>query len=263
MDFGARNYDAAIGRWFNVDPLADQYVDMSPYNFVENNPLILIDLDGKGVFSALGEVLKGAGNAVLNSAKGLFSKGARSENQQTNQEQNETEYYQLLEPVDVASSPNDWGGDHSGFIRSATDSEHDNAPVLAFLMDLSAFGLNNFYPAGAVDDAADVAQNDNATAQDYVNAAINVVMAGAGGRGKGPKLSKVPKSKVVNNVGGKFTKTKEVRPGNGPGQSRAEYVRYKNSDGKTIRSYKDSYDRANKFQGRKPTTGDPEGRRPK
>src|SRR5690606_17744301 len=42
------------------------------------------------------------------------------------------------------------------------------------------------------------------------------------------KLSKVGKSKTVESIGGKYTKTTEVRPGTGPGQSRAEYIRYKN-----------------------------------
>ena len=72
--------------------------------------------------------------------------------------------------------------------------------------------------------------------------------------------SKVEKSKTTESVGGKFTKTTEVRPGKGSGQSRAEYVRYKNKDGKVIRTHKDSYDRANKFQHRKPLRGGPEGR---
>ena len=62
--------------------------------------------------------------------------------------------------------------------------------------------------------------------------------------------------------GGKSTKTTEVRPGKEPGQSRAEYVRYKNAEGKTIRTYKDTYDRAGKFQHRKPLRGGPEAKAP-
>jgi hypothetical protein len=53
----------------------------------------------------------------------------------------------------------------------------------------------------------------------------------------------------------------EVKPSKiSPGQSRAVYVRIRNSKGKVIRTYKDSYDRANRWQGRKPLRGGPEGR---
>ena len=76
------------------------------------------------------------------------------------------------------------------------------------------------------------------------------------------KLSKVQKSKTTTTVGSKFSKEVEVRPGRDPGQSRAEYVTIKTKDGRTIRTYKDSYDRANKFQHRKPLSGGPEGRPP-
>ncbi len=47
--FGDRYYDSRIGRWLSVDPLADKYAGWSPYNYVMNNPLILIDPDGREV----------------------------------------------------------------------------------------------------------------------------------------------------------------------------------------------------------------------
>ncbi|WP_312555399.1 RHS repeat-associated core domain-containing protein [Empedobacter brevis] len=48
-DYGARNYDPALGRWFNIDPLAEKYYSFSTYNYVLNSPNIAIDPDGMSV----------------------------------------------------------------------------------------------------------------------------------------------------------------------------------------------------------------------
>ena len=44
--FGARYYDARIGRWGQIDPMEDKRISWSPYNYVLDNPLNRTDIDG-------------------------------------------------------------------------------------------------------------------------------------------------------------------------------------------------------------------------
>lgn len=45
-DFGARQYDAALGRWFSPDPLSEEFSSWSPYNAMSDNPINFIDPTG-------------------------------------------------------------------------------------------------------------------------------------------------------------------------------------------------------------------------
>ncbi len=47
--FGARYYDSGLSIWLSVDPMSDKYPSMSPYNYCANNPVILVDPDGRKI----------------------------------------------------------------------------------------------------------------------------------------------------------------------------------------------------------------------
>ena len=49
LSFEFRNYDARIGRWWGIDLLTGKYPGISPYAFVADNPIMLVDPDGREI----------------------------------------------------------------------------------------------------------------------------------------------------------------------------------------------------------------------
>lgn len=57
-DFGARNYDAQLGMWFNVDPMAEKYFSFSPYNYCFNSPVLYHDPSGREAYHFTGDAAR-------------------------------------------------------------------------------------------------------------------------------------------------------------------------------------------------------------
>ena len=81
LDFGSRNYDPELGRWFNMDP-QNQFTSSYLYGF--NNPILHIDPDGELALTAtviIGSIITGAWvgamtTAVTGGSRSDIAKGA-------------------------------------------------------------------------------------------------------------------------------------------------------------------------------------------
>ncbi|MCB9234795.1 MAG: hypothetical protein H6581_24290 [Bacteroidia bacterium] len=66
QDFGARRYDAQVGRWCGVDLMAEKYSVLSPFVFGANTPINAIDSDGNDIIFIIDkEVVSGMGHIAV------------------------------------------------------------------------------------------------------------------------------------------------------------------------------------------------------
>ena len=70
-DFGARIYDPRIGKWMSIDQLAAKYPQYSPYSFGANNPILVIDKDGKDIFITVNNEKTGKTETVVVNAENV------------------------------------------------------------------------------------------------------------------------------------------------------------------------------------------------
>ncbi len=78
-DYGFRNYDPQIGRFTQLDPLTDDYPELTPYQYASCEPIGNVDVDGLESYQVLTPVIINLPKAapVANAAANIFKISTR------------------------------------------------------------------------------------------------------------------------------------------------------------------------------------------
>ncbi len=109
-DYGFRFYDPALGRFPSLDPKADEFENLSPYNYASNNPVTCIDLWG----------IQGRPVNKVRDQKGNITAATTSAQQST--------YISTMEPKTISNNSIEFKPTNESIYQSANWWELTTAP---------------------------------------------------------------------------------------------------------------------------------------
>ena len=104
-DYGARQYDAALGRFTTTDRFAEKYYSMSSYQYGGNNPVNSIDINGDSLLITNSELIKAIYNGLENGRhiSMQFNNGMLNPTSIEDQAKNSNDFF-LKDLYEIASS---------------------------------------------------------------------------------------------------------------------------------------------------------------
>jgi len=147
--YGARYYDPKWSIFISVDPLAEQYPNISPYAYVANNPIIYIDpdgreiKDGKEIFDKFKDFVtdkikssNGRASDLKERATAAFDRGKESKGERLNRRAEKAEalagkYNEVLQELNILESSdqvyNIYLNSSSGHKSGGGNTEYDTS----------------------------------------------------------------------------------------------------------------------------------------
>jgi|GEM_PF-1842356 len=128
LAYGARFYDACIGRFFNHDRLAEKYVGITPYQYGGNNPIKSIDVNGDYIYVIHDSIL------YMYSNQKMYRQNTTSGRYEEYNPQNNTFIQGLLNSLNELATETNEGGkiidffanrnNHAYLMKNPTNNEN-------------------------------------------------------------------------------------------------------------------------------------------
>ena len=76
--YGARYLNTDLSIWLSVDPMSDKYPHLTSYNYCANNPVMLVDPDGRDIDVVENTTKDGKREVTINFSASIVNKSMRN-----------------------------------------------------------------------------------------------------------------------------------------------------------------------------------------